>query len=250
MISVTILTKNSQRYISEVLSSLSQFNEVLVYDTGSTDNTLSIAAKFSNVTIYQEPFIGFGPTHNKASAAAKNDWILSVDSDEVPSEEMLKEISVTNLDPGTVYSFSRHNYFNGKFIKWCGWYPDCRPRLYHRNHTSFSLDQVHEGVLIKGFKVVVMKGPLKHYSYHSIRDFLEKMQLYSELFALQNKGKKKSSLVKAISHGLFSFFKSYVLKRGFLGGYEGFVISLYNGHTAYYKYLKLYEENKKMSEPS
>ncbi len=249
MISVTILTKNSQRHINEVLAALKSFDEVVVYDTGSTDDTLSIAKKYSNVTIYREKFIGFGPTHNLASGVAKNDWILSIDSDEVATPEMTKEILLQQLDPGSVYSFSRHNYFNGKFIKWCGWYPDRRVRLYNRRHTRFSDDQVHEGVISKHMEEVAIKGPLKHYSYQSISEFLEKMQLYSDLFAKQNAGKKGSSPLKAVLHGFFGFFKSYLLKRGILGGYEGFVISLYNGHTAYYKYLKLYEANQKKLAP-
>lgn len=245
MISVTILAKNSQRYIQEVLTALKSFDEVVIYDTGSTDDTLSLAEKFPNVTIYREKFIGFGPTHNLASKVAKNDWILSIDSDEVVTPEMAKEIVSVALDPKTVYSFPRHNYFNGKFIKWCGWYPDRRVRLYHRRHTKFSDDQVHEWVIVENMQYVSMKGPLKHYSYASIGEFLEKMQLYSELFAKQNVGRKSSSPIKAILHGFFAFFKSYVIKRGLLGGFEGFVISLYNGHTAYYKYLKLREVNRK-----
>lgn len=243
LITVTILVKNSQRYIEEVLRALNAFDEVLVYDTGSTDETLSLAATFPNVTIFREKFVGFGPTHNLASSKAKNDWILSIDSDEIVTPEMLKEILETEIRPDTVYSFPRHNYFNGKFIKWCGWYPDRRVRLYHRKHTLFSESQVHEEVIADNMKHMPLKGPLKHYSYASISEFLDKMQLYSELFAKQNVGKKSSSLSKAILHGFFAFFKSYVIKRGFMGGYEGYVISIYNGHTAYYKYLKLFERS-------
>lgn len=247
MISVTILTKNSERHIHEVLASLRHFDEVVVYDTGSTDATLAIASHFPNVTLYQGKFIGFGPTHNKASALSKHDWILSIDSDEVPSEEMLDEIASLSLDPRTVYSFPRRNFFNGKWIRWCGWHPDRCIRLYHRAHTRFSDDQVHEGVIATNIRLVHLKGSLKHYSYNSISDFLEKMQLYSDLFAKQNTGKKRSSVGKAIAHGCFGFFKSYILKRGFLGGSEGWIISLYNGHTAYYKYLKLREANQRQA---
>lgn len=243
MISVTILSKNSQRYLNEVLSALKNFDEVIVYDTGSSDDTFRIAGMFPNVKLINAAFVGFGPTHNLATEAAKNDWILSIDSDEVLAPEAAQEILTAHLDPRYIYSFPRNNYFNGKFIKWCGWYPDRCIRLYNRKSTRFSDAQVHEGVIVDGLRHVKMHGAIKHYSYGSIAEFLEKMQLYSELFARQNAGKKRSSPWKAIGHGLFSFFKSYVIKRGFLGGYEGFVISLYNGHTAYYKYLKLYEAN-------
>lgn len=246
MISVTILTKNSQKYLAEVLTALRYFDEVVLFDNGSTDNTLTIAKQFSNVTIHVGTFEGFGPTHNKASHLAKNDWILSIDSDEVVTNELAREIKNLSLDPACVYCFPRHNYFNGKFIKWCGWYPDKQYRIYNRTKTRFTDAQVHEAVIVKDMRIVELRAPIIHYSYDTIADFLAKMQSYSTLFAEQNKGKKKSSLVKALGHGWFSFFKSYVIKRGFMGGYEGFVISAYNGHTAFYKYLKLKEANEKM----
>lgn len=244
-ISVTILTKNSQQYLKEVLKALAAFDELVIYDTGSTDETLNIASEFPNVKILHGTLVGFGPTHNIASAAAKNDWILSIDSDEIVSEPMASVLASLDLNPRAVYSFPRHNYFNGKFIKYCGWYPDRQFRLYNRTKTHFSDAQVHEAILTEGLQKIDLKAPLLHYSYASIADFLSKMQSYSTLFAKQYAGHRQSSLPKAILHGFFAFFKSYFVKSGFLAGYEGFVISAYNGHTAYYKYLKLLEANLK-----
>lgn len=244
-ISVTVLTRNSPKYLKEVLTALQSFDEVVVYDTGSTDNTLEIAKTFPNTTIFREKFEGFGPTHNKATACARNDWILSIDSDEVVTLEMAKEIAETALSKNCVYSFPRDNYYNGKFIRWCGWYPDRQPRLYNRKATRFTDAQVHEAIILEGLRHVEMKSAMKHYSYSSVHEFLAKMQSYSTLFAEQNQGRKSSSPCKATLHGLFAFFKSYILKRGFLGGYEGFAISVYNANTAFYKYLKLYEANQK-----
>lgn len=244
MISVTVLTRNSEKYLSQVLSSLQSFDEVVIYDSGSTDKTFQIAEQFPNVKVYKGTFIGFGPTHNVASNFAINDWVLSIDSDELATPEMVQEIKNLSLDDGCVYSFPRNNYFNGKWIKWCGWYPDKQIRLYNRKKTCFSNAQVHEAIVSKNLRVISLKGAIVHYSYETISDFLSKMQSYSELFAEQNRGKKSSSPIKAILHGFFAFFKSYVLKKGFLGGYEGYVISTYNAHTAYYKYLKLYEKNR------
>lgn len=242
-ISVTILTKNSEKYLNEVLKALSNFNEVAIYDTGSTDNTLIIARQFPNVVIHQGRFQGFGPTHNLASKAASNDWILSIDSDEVVTQEMENDIANVALNEKCVYSFPRDNYFNGTWIRWCGWYPDHQIRLYNRKETRFTDAQVHEAIIAEGMQKIEMTGPIRHYSYETIADFLTKMQSYSTLFAEQNCGKKKSSPWKAILHCFFAFFKSYILKNGFLGGYEGFLISSYNAHTAFYKYLKLYEAN-------
>lgn len=245
-ISVTILTKNSQSYLKEVLEALTSFEEVLVCDTGSTDHTMEIAKTFPNVKIVEQAFIGFGPTHNLASSLAKNDWILSIDSDEIATPELVKEIKKLDLNPNNVYSFPRNNEYRGKWIKWCGWYPDQQVRLYHRLSTSFTKAQVHEAVITTGMQIVRLKSPLRHYSYASVDDFLNKMQSYSSLFAAQNQGKKSSSLCKAVLHGFFAFFKSYFIKRGIIGGREGFEISFYNGATAYYKYLKLAEANERV----
>lgn len=246
-ISVTVLTKNSQKYLREVLNALKDFNEVLVYDTGSTDNSLKIASEFPNTTILERHFVGFGPTHNVASNSARNNWILSIDSDEVVTKELANEISNLSLQSGCVYSFPRHNEYKGKWIKWCGWYPDRQIRLYNRTETQFTDALVHESIMVKDFKEIKLEHPIRHYSYAHVADFLEKMQSYSTLFAKQYHGLRSSSTLTAALHGIFAFFKSYILKRGFLGGAEGFEISVYNGNTAFYKYLKLAEMNEKLA---
>lgn len=247
-ISVTILTKNSQAYLHQVLQALKEFDEVLVYDTGSNDNTMEIAKSFPNVSLYQCSFIGFGPTHNLASSLAKYDWILSVDSDEIVTPALVEEIKQAVLHKGCVYSFPRHNEYKGKWIKWCGWHPDRQVRLYNRTDTCFTDAQVHEAIITTDLKEIKLQHPLRHYSYAQVSDFLSKMQSYSQLFAEQHQGKKSSSMTKALLHALFTFFKSYILKRGFLGGAEGLEISIYNSNTAFYKYLKLAELNRSLQE--
>lgn len=99
MITATVIVKNGQRKLRDVLQALQGFNEVLIFDSGSTDQTLKIAKTFSNVSIYQRPFEGFGPAHNQAAELAKNDWILSIDADEVISEALAEEILNLKLDP-------------------------------------------------------------------------------------------------------------------------------------------------------
>lgn len=242
-VSVTILTKNSEKYLQQVLTPLAEFQEVLLFDNGSMDSTFEIAAQFSNVKVVKGSFEGFGVTHNKASNAAAYDWILSIDSDEVVTPEMILSIKALKLNPECVYSFPRHNYFEEKWIRWCGWYPDRVYRLYNRTKTAFTNAEVHEAVIVEGLTHIPLEAPLIHYSYETQADFLAKMQSYSTLFAKQYAGKKSSSVPKAIAHGIGAFLKSYVVKRGFLGGAQGFMISVYNGNTAFYKYLKLREAN-------
>lgn len=246
-ISVTLLLKGSPKRLPQVLSALHSFDEVLVYENGADESSLLELKNHPNVTLRTGPFLGFGPTHNQASFLAKNDWIFSVDSDEVVSDDLLKEIDNLPEDPSFVYSMPRLNRYNHKTIYWCGWYPDRVNRLYHKQKTKFSDDLVHEKIELNGLKTISLKAPLYHYSYESLSDFLSKMQTYSDLFALQNAGKRASSPLKAIGHAVAAFLKSYILKKGFLGGYEGYLISIYNAHTAFYKYLKLYEANLRLS---
>ena len=237
-ISVTILAKNSSETIEETLISTIGFAEVLVVDTGSTDATIEICSRYPHVKIFSHPFEGFGPTHNIASALATHPWILSLDSDEVLTRELKNEIL-----SGSAYRIRRHNYFRKKRITSCsGWDPDWVVRLYDKRRTQFSNDQVHEKILTSEMNIVELKHPMTHTPYRKISDFLHKMQSYSTLFAEQNTGRKESSLVKALVHSWLAFIKSYIFKMGIFQGSEGFIISLYNSHTTFYKYLKLSEK--------
>jgi glycosyltransferase involved in cell wall biosynthesis len=243
-ISAAILVKDSQKHLKEVLSALKDFNEVLILDTGSTDESLSIARTYPNTNIHKTPFTSFGKLRNQAANLCKNNWILCIDSDEVLSPQAKEEIKGLSLEQcNFYYSFPFKNYFNKRWIKSCGWHPDRHIRLYPKNKASFSEEKVHEKLLSKHCKEQSLKGYIIHYSYSSINDFLRKMQSYSSLFAEQNTGKKRASIFTAIFHGVFAFIKSYFLKRGFLEGYEGFLISSYQAMTAFFKYLKLREAN-------
>lgn len=242
MISVCILTKNASATLKATLDSVRSFPEVLILDNGSTDETCSIASTYPNVRLLTSPFIGFGPLRNKAAELASRDWILSLDSDEVLSPLLAQEIHDLALSDKIAYVFPRHNYYNGKRIRGCGWDPEFIARLYHRSHARFSDAQVHEALIAERF--TKLQFPLLHTPYRTTADFLSKMQHYSTLFAEQYRGKRKSSFLKAVAHGLYAFIRSYFLKRGLFCGAEGFTISLYNANTTFYKYMKLAELNK------
>jgi glycosyltransferase involved in cell wall biosynthesis len=245
-ISVTILTKNSEKYISECLNALSKFDEIILLDNGSSDKTIKIAKTFSNVKIYKNEFIGFGPLKNLAISYASNEWILSVDSDEVFSEKLVDEILSLSLDKNTIYSILRDNYYNKKLIKCCGWENDFVLRLFNKNSTKFNDQQVHESLIIQNdISVKKLTNSFKHFSFENASELVNKMQHYSTLYAKEQKNKKTSSPIKAISRGAFTFFKNYFFQKGFLYGYEGFLIAMSNANGVFYKYIKLYEENKK-----
>jgi len=244
MISVIILSCNNEKTIQATLDSVKLFSEVLLFDTGSKDKTLEIAKNYSNVKILSSTFIPFGKLRNIAASSATNDWILSIDSDEVLSKSLENEILNLPLKENTVYKIFRLNFYNGKQIKTCGWYPEKCIRLYNRNTTSFNTAFVHEGINITNHKVLELKYPLYHYPYEDVEAFLKKMSLYAALFAEENFLLKKSSIFKAVSHGVFHFLRSYLFRLGFIQGKEGFIISWYQGTSAFYKYLKLWEKGQ------
>lgn len=244
-ISVTILTRNNQATLADVLRAVEWCDEVIVLDTGSTDATLSIAAQFRNVSMHQlsGAFPGFGKVRQLAVSLARHDWILSVDSDEVVSPALREEIAALPLDPHTVYTLPFENYFNGKHITTCGWAPDRHERLFNRRVTNFCGSAVHERVDTSRTRVVALRGAIRHYSYRSMDDFVAKMGAYSRLFARQNAGRKRSGPVKAVARSGWAFLKSYVLERGMLQGTEGLVISAYKAQTVFWKYMMLHEAN-------
>ncbi len=245
MITVVILTKNSSATLKKTLDSCLFFSEVIVLDTGSTDTTCQIAKGYPNVKIFYSEFLGFGKLRNIGASFASNDWILALDSDEELSFELLEEIQHVRLDPAHIYSLPFHNFYKGKQIKCCGWHPEKHIRLYHRKTTAFKEFEVHEGIRVDSLQVIPFKHPIQHYPYRSIEDFLTKMQIYTTLFAKQNRLKKPSSFLTAFFHGSYAFFKSYLFQRGIFYGGVGFIIATYNASTAFYKYLKLAEENQK-----
>jgi glycosyltransferase involved in cell wall biosynthesis len=245
-ISLTILTKNSGRYLHECLEALREFDEVIIMDNGSTDNSLEVASRFANVKIFKSDFIGFGPLKNLAASYAKHDWILNIDSDEILTRELCDEISNLKFERNSIYSFPRQNFYNKRLIKCCGWHPDRVIRIYNRQTTVFSDNLVHESLILTNqTKVFHLKHAIKHYSFDNASELLQKMQRYCELYAKENKGKKKGSPTRAFLHAIYSFFKDYVFQRGFLYGYEGFLISVSNANGVFYKYIMLYEETIK-----
>lgn len=243
-ISCVIIIKDSVSTISKVLESLKSFSDVVVYDNGSSDGSLDIIKNYSNVNLVQGKFLGFGPTKNLACSFAKHEWVLSLDADEVLSDEFIKNISILELNDENIYTILRQNYYRGTHVKHC-WGNDIIVRLFNRTKTCFTDEKVHEKIVKKGFNIVRIRGFILHFPYSTITDFIIKTDRYSTIFAIDNKGKKKSSPFKAFYRALFHFVKIYFFKLGFLDGYIGLLISVSGANGVFFKYLKLYEENNK-----
>lgn len=246
-ISVVILIKNAEKTIEECLESLKAFNEVIILDNGSTDTTVETAIKYSNVKVFSEPiFCGFGKMKNIAVNYATNDWILSIDSDEVLMPETIAEINAMQLNEKTIVALSRLNYYGDRCMKCCGWYPDYVWRIFNRKHTKFNENIVHESVEIKvDDEKYYIKNALKHYAATNMSSIIDKMNHYTTLSAQEkHKSGKKTSVIAAIFKFIHTFNKDYFFRKGIFYGYKGFVVSLLNASGAFFRYMKLYEMNK------
>jgi len=236
-ISIVIIAKNAEAYLSACLDSVSDFDNVVVYLNNSTDSTEVIARSFNNVTVVEGYFDGFGNTKNRASSYANNDWVFSLDSDEILTEALLSTLKNLKLDDAYLYQVERLNHYNEQAVTCCGWGNDYVLRLYHRLKTEYFPKAVHESLDKKQLKIIELEGVLKHYPFNSIKGLMAKADSYSELFAKDNY--KPSSIFKVISHSLAMFIKCYFFKKGYSSGYIGFLISYFNAFGTALKYLKL-----------
>jgi len=241
-ISVVIMAKNAQETIVECLDSLVDFQEIVLYLNDSTDNTKNIAEKYNNIKIVHGEFIGFGPTKNTAATYASNDWILSLDSDEILNEELINEILSQDFDnKNNLFTMIRDNYFLGeKTIS-----KDHIVRLYNREKNLFDDALVHEKVQIHEYNNhITLKTTFKHLNITDINQILTKMIKYTDLGA---EGKKTCFFGVVIAKAFFAFFQTYILKFYFINGWVGFTKAVSNANRRFYKYLKQYINCKNIS---
>jgi glycosyltransferase involved in cell wall biosynthesis len=242
LLSVVIIAKNEAERIEECLRNVEWADEIVVLDSGSTDATCAIAHRYTD-NVHSIPWQGFGPQKQAAVDLANNDWILNIDCDERVTPELageIRDILVSDNAKGA-YSVPRRTFFRTREIKHCGWYPDRTIRLFDRRIARFSDSLVHECVITDG-SVADCQGHLLHYSFSGIGPLLIKLNHYSDLSACQmfDQG-RRCSLFDLTVRPLFAFFKTYLLRRGFLDGIEGFEISVTTAMLTFTKYVKLRE---------
>jgi len=238
-LSVIVITKNEALNIRACLESVRWADEIIVVDSGSTDETVAICREFTpHVYIHDWP--GFGAQKNRALGYANNDWVLSLDADERVTPELyaqlIKAISDNNKDG---FYLPRRSQFCGRFIRHSGWYPDYVLRLFKKTKGRFSDDLVHESVILRG-NAGKLTSPLLHYSYMNEADVSRKVEQYASAAALQmfNSGKAASGVDASVRAG-WAFFRTYCLRLGFLDGIAGFNVARMNARTTYLKYRKL-----------
>jgi len=234
-ISVVMIAKNAEETIVESLESLIDFYEVILYLNNSVDATKEMASSYKNVMIIEGEFIGFGKTKNKAAEFSTNNWILSLDSDEVLNKELIKEIDKHDYhNPKKLYRLKRDNYFLGGSMVG----KDNIVRIYNKNFTRFDDALVHEKVLIPSeAEVIDLKQSFKHLNITNINQTLSKMIKYTDLGA---KDKKTCFFIVVILKAMFAFIQTYFLRFYFMNGWRGFTVAVSNANRRFYKYLKQY----------
>ena len=249
-LSVVVITKNEAGVIARCLESVAWADEIVVLDSASSDGTPDIARKWKAKVKATTDWPGFGPQKNRALDLATGDWILSLDADEWVTPELRAAIERAVAEPGDNVAFKmpRLSSYCGRFMRHSGWWPDHVARLFRRGQARFSDDLVHERLIVNG-AIGTLNEPLLHEAIRDLDDALVKMNAYSAAGArMQLELGRKASLAGAVWHGAWTFFRTYVLRAGFLDGREGFMLAVSNAEGAYYRYLKLLLLSEKSSE--
>jgi glycosyltransferase involved in cell wall biosynthesis len=241
-ITPVIIAHNAAATIAETLHSLASFPRVVVYENGSSDQTVEIARGYDNVHLVQGGFIGFGPTKNHAAELADTDWVLSLDADESLDAQLLAGLDTVALaDPMMVYELDRHNFFKGRRVRHAGWGNDWLVRLYHRGVHRFTDVQVHERIeLVPGARVQRLRGALNHSAVTEISQFLVKIDRYSELRRAE--ARRSYPVPVILLKTFWAFFHTYVVRLGFLDGWRGLVIAVSDSNGTFYKYIKIHAD--------
>ncbi len=232
-----IITKNEEKNILRCLNAVAFADERIVYDTGSTDRTCEIAEQ-NGCRVYHGHFDGFGTTKQRVLNLATMTWVISLDADEVVTEELAAELmQLKDNTEENGFEINRRTEFLGRWMCHGGWYPDWILRVAKRTEASFSDRLVHEGIIVNG-KVGRLNGELLHYSYPSLESYIEKGNQYTTLGAAQTAKSRTVCILHLVIHPWWQFVKQYILKRGFLDGWQGFVLASLSAMQVLTKYSK------------
>jgi len=251
MISACIISYNEEKKIEDCLKSIEGVvDEIIIIDSLSTDNTLEIAAKYTD-KITQQAFLGHVEQKNLAVSKAQYDWILSLDCDERLSPRLRQSILEIKdkLDQYDAYEMTRKTFYVYRWLNHC-WYPDKKVRLFNKHKAVWGGINPHDRVIFKGDTVHVLRGDILHYSFDSISAHIQTLDKFTEIGAGEIiKRGKKVSLLSPFSHALWTFIHMYVLRLGFLDGFAGLVASMLSFMHVFVKYSKVvfsYRLPKKM----
>lgn len=243
-LSVIVITKNEEDRISRCLSSVTNIaDEIIVFDSGSTDKTVEIAKKFTD-KVFVTDWKGYGIQKQRALDKAACDWVLSIDADEEVDSKLAQEItSLLNQDSikHNAYKMRWKNIIFGKPTRFGRTARACT-RLFKRQGSRFDEAIVHEKVIFEGETGIIKKGFLNHYSIRNFEHLLYKNRLYAVLMAEKKfaKGKKSHGILLAVLRGLINFIQIYVFRLGFLDGSRGLLYAVIYAQYTFNKYAGLW----------
>ncbi len=244
MLSAVVITHNARTTISQCLTALLRVTEdVVVVDSGSTDGTKEICLSLP-VRYFEKTWEGYSANKNFGNDQAVYPYILSIDSDEILSSELIESIQTEFSGHGPLsdaYALHFITNFAGKWIRYGSWNPEWHVRIFDKRQITWQLMDVHEMLsLASSHRIKKLKGEVLHYSYPTRESHLKKIDTYTDLFAERGyKAGIKPNPLKTLFSPLFTFFSSFVLKLGFLDGYDGWVVARNNALYTYKKYKKL-----------
>src|SRR5579863_7197183 len=238
-ITATIITLNEERNIARAIESLRCCDEILVVDSGSIDRTVELAEKLG-ARVIESHWQGYATQKNYAAEHACNDWILSLDADEALSESLEGEIwTLKKKGPDyDAYTMPRLAQYLGRWIRHGGWYPDRKVRLYHRAKAKWVGEYVHESVVVNG-SVGMLQGDLLHFTCHSLSEHLRTLDRYTSLAARELVARGQPVTMRRLTiDPAWTWFRTYVLQRGFLDGPQGLAIAWMAALYTFLKYAK------------
>jgi glycosyltransferase involved in cell wall biosynthesis len=245
-LSSVVITLNAERTIGQCLSALAKVtDDIVIVDSSSRDATISICEE-NQARVFQRQWRGYGEGKNFGAKQCKSDWVLSIDADEVLSDDLITSINALDLKHDCVYTLDRITSLCGKWIRHSGWYPDWVIRLYHRSNSTWNQDLVHEKLEhLSDVDVIRLKGKLLHYSYPDLESYHLKLEKYALLAArqLHNQG-RRSWWVMRILGPVARFIRAYFLKLGFLDGKWGWFLSVQQARMVYMRHRYLVELNR------
>ena len=240
-LSVIIIARNEAPRIEACLQSARFADEILLVDSGSTDDTVAIARQYADRVVESE-WLGYGPTKQLALEHATGDWVLWLDADERVPQDLRDEITaVMDKRDRAGYRIARKTLFLGHWIRHCGWYPDYVLRLFRRGaDPRFTDDEVHEALRIRG-PVGDLKHPMIHDTDPTLHHYLDKFNSFTSLGARQlYRSGRRFRLTDLVFRPIFTLFKMYVLRRGFLDGLPGLILCGLSACYVFTKYAKLW----------
>jgi glycosyltransferase involved in cell wall biosynthesis len=243
-----VITKNEEANIGPCLDALAFCDERIVVDAGSTDRTV-VLAREKGARVETHDWQGFGVQKNFALSLAQGDWVLSIDADERVSATLAREIERAIADGrADGFEIPRLSSFVGREMRHSGWFPDYVLRLFRRGKARFSDDLVHERVICDG-PVARLAEHLAHHSVTRLEQAISRVDRYSTAGAemLVASG-RRVSFAQGITHGIWSFFRAYVLRLGFLDGHAGFLLAVANAEGTYYRYMKAWLAQRRKPE--